>query len=494
MVESTVKPSTEVVVSLTEKVPMQVLHVDDDASFLKVAKQCLKMQGRLQVETAVSVEEAMEKMKEKTFDAIVSDYVMPEKDGLEFLKELRDSGNSIPFIMFTGKGREEVAIRALNLGADQYLNKTGDPETVYGELAYGMRKIVKAKRDEERVRESEEKYRSLFENARDVTLTLDLKGKITSINKAAEEYGFRKDKIIEKNMLKFTPKKYWPRLLKELAQIARGKSVEGNIEIITPKGKKTAEYNSNPIIINSRVVGVQAILKDVTERKKAEEALRDANEKWVSLTENTDDVIMILDCKGTIQDLNPTPLTANPREAIGKSVYEYVPREQHNIMMESLKRVFKTGKPDSYEVSPNIQGIDTMWFSTKVVPIKHDRKTVSVILISTDITKRKKAEESLKVTLKKVQILNEKLGVVGRLTRHDVRNKLSAVTGNVYLAKQKLTDDHDALKYLREIDSALQQIERILYFASTYEKLGAEELTYLDVEKSLEEATYHPQT
>lgn len=79
MVESTVKPSSEVVVSLTDKETIQVLHVDDDASFLKVAKQCLKMQGRFQVETAVSVEEAMEKMKEKTFDVIISDYLMPGK-------------------------------------------------------------------------------------------------------------------------------------------------------------------------------------------------------------------------------------------------------------------------------------------------------------------------------------------------------------------------------------------------------------------------------
>jgi DNA-binding NarL/FixJ family response regulator len=71
---------------------------------------------------------------------------MPRKNGLQFLAELRDRGNDIPFVIFTGRGREEVAIRASNLGADGYFSKTGDPETVYGELIYGILQSVE-KRD-----------------------------------------------------------------------------------------------------------------------------------------------------------------------------------------------------------------------------------------------------------------------------------------------------------------------------------------------------------
>lgn len=84
--------------------------------------------------------------------------------------------------------------------------------------------------------------------------------------------------------------------------------------------------------------------------------------------------------------------------------------------------------------------------------------------------------------------MNEKLRVVGKLTRHDVRNKLSAVTGNVYLAKKKLDDDDETSKYLKEIESAVQQMERIFGFAETYEMLGVEELAHVNVENTLEEA------
>ena len=89
----------------TKKDSIRVLHVDDEADFLKVSKRCLETEGPFQIETALSVDEAMKKLKKKTYDAIVADYKLPKKDGLEFLKELRDKGDDTPFIIFTGKGR-----------------------------------------------------------------------------------------------------------------------------------------------------------------------------------------------------------------------------------------------------------------------------------------------------------------------------------------------------------------------------------------------------
>jgi PAS domain S-box-containing protein len=659
MVESAVQSHAEIVVGSDEKKLIRVLHVDDELGLLKVAKQCLEMQGPFHVDTAGSVEEALNKLKEKEYDAVVSDYQMPGKDGLEFLEMLRKNGNTIPFIMFTGKGREEVAVKAWSLGADHYVNKAGDPETVYCELAHCLRStmekrfaeaqiketvqrlqtiyqnavegisyvdaeenivfankafadiigyepdqlegmnlrrivddenwarigcetkrrrqgessryeaefrrsdgtvrnvmisgaplldhdrrfagtvgivldITERKKTEEALRQSEEKYRNLFENAKDVIILLDLKGNVISANKGAEKYGFNKNGMLGKNMLKFVSKRYWPKLLKDIAQIALGKTAEGRIEIHTPKGDKIAEYRSNPIFSDNRVAGIQTVLEDTTERKKAEEALkeseerfrsmvestsdwiwqvdkngvftyaspktkdilgyepeevvgktpfdlmpedeakriakffgeiaekkesfhglenwnvhkngnrmlletsgvpildekrnligyrgigrdvterkqwedasRDAKEKWASLTENTDDIVMIVDGNGVIQYINRTIPPYTPEETIGKTVYEYIPREQHNVMEKSLREVFKTGKPGSYQVSSNIAKIGAIWFSTKVVPIKHDGKVSSAILISSNITDRKKAEEELRNSEERLSVLFE---------------------------------------------------------------------------------------
>jgi CheY-like chemotaxis protein len=104
MVESVVQSHAETVVGSSEKLTIRVLHVDDELGLLKVAKQCLEMQGPFHVDTADSVEEALARLGKEKYNVIVSDYQMPGKDGLEFLKELREKGNAIPFIMFTGKG------------------------------------------------------------------------------------------------------------------------------------------------------------------------------------------------------------------------------------------------------------------------------------------------------------------------------------------------------------------------------------------------------
>jgi len=74
----------------------------------------------LHVDTAGSVHEALSVLEGKRYDGIISDYQMPDVDGLDFLLYVRENFGEIPFILFTGRGREEVVISALNRGADYY--------------------------------------------------------------------------------------------------------------------------------------------------------------------------------------------------------------------------------------------------------------------------------------------------------------------------------------------------------------------------------------
>jgi CheY-like chemotaxis protein len=147
--------------SSTKKSVIYVLHVDDDPSILEMSKQILMEMGSFEIEHASCVDDAFKKIAIERYDVIISDYEMPQKDGLQFLWELREKKNGIPFILFTGKGREEVAIKALNLGADGYINKQGDPETVYRELSHNIRLVVEHHKAKKELQERDIRFAKL---------------------------------------------------------------------------------------------------------------------------------------------------------------------------------------------------------------------------------------------------------------------------------------------------------------------------------------------
>lgn len=109
---------------------------------MKSAKKILTLKNSFTIESAYSVKEAQEKMKQTETDVIVCDIQMPEKDGFEFLKMLREENNKIPFIVFTVTEDKETALKAFNLGANGFVGKYGDPETVFATLQRCIEKSV----------------------------------------------------------------------------------------------------------------------------------------------------------------------------------------------------------------------------------------------------------------------------------------------------------------------------------------------------------------
>jgi PAS domain S-box-containing protein len=735
---------------------IHVLHVDNDAEFLKNSKRFLETHNPFQIEIVLSVKEALRKLRQKSYDAIVSAYRMSERDGLDFLKELRDRGDDVPFILFTGKGREEVAIKALNLGADRYFNKSGKPKTVYGELSHGIITAVKAKRAEKALQESEEKYRKQFEEAMDAIFLADAETGITvDCNRAATklvgrkkselvgkhqrilhppeaiEGGFSRtfmqhrkekkpqileDQIITKNgeirdviinattfelegkkliqatfhditehkktdeKLKESERKY--RLLTEnITDVVYIQDMNLNVTYASPSVEKLSGYTPEELLklrpenfmtresfergaadfketitsaaenphyeiplkqyeyvrkdgstfwgelkmkllrdSNNNLVGVQGTLRDITERKKTEEKLRESEEKFRNLAEKSPNMIFI-NKKGRVVYANKRceevmgykreefyspnfdfftliapesmkKLKSNySKHRKGEEVHPY----EYSLITKEGQRLeaILTSKLMTYEGDPAILGIITditerkkteeklreseekfhaiidsaknsmiligetgeiiYWNAAaertfgytneeaigkelhrflaperfyeeyrrgltnfketgqgaivgktlELTAIKKDGTEIQIELslsafklkgkwcaigIVRDITERKEAEEKLDSIMDELVTINEKLGVVGRLTRHDARNKLSVIANNVYLAKQKIPANNNSLRYLGDVESAIDQMEKIFEFARNYEMLGVEELSYMDVGRSVEEA------
>ncbi|MGA2308690.1 MAG: PAS domain S-box protein [Candidatus Bathyarchaeia archaeon] len=409
MTECAVESSAEVVVDSNEKKPLKVLHVDDEAGFSEIAKQCLEMQGPFQVDMATSVEEAKEKLKEETYDAVVSDYQMPGKDGLEFLKELRQSGNTVPFLIFTGRGREEVAIKALNLGADQYLNKNGDPETVYCELGHAIRTTVERKRAaEERtcaemaLRACGERYGRLFDSTIEGILINGSDGKISSLNPAAANilgYSNQKELIGTHAVKLYADPEDRTRVLRELMKNGYVKDWEMVwkkkdgilIEILASVTVQKDEKGN--------MLRTEGIFRDVTEKKKAEKALRESEEKYRTLANSLPEIAFEADEQGKLAFVNERTyvITGYTREdfAKGLNALDFLVPEHRGRAQENLKKVFSGEKTGTNEYTFQRKDGSTFPVLISSGPVVHEDKIVGLRGIVVDISQFKKMEMEL---------------------------------------------------------------------------------------------------
>jgi len=166
----------------------RILYVDDEPALLEVVRLYLEKKKKFTVDTATSAGEALEKVQSNPpYDAIVSDYQMPVMDGIKFLKVLRKRGDDTPFIIFTGKGREDVVIQALNEGADFYLQKGGDPASQFAELGHIVEKVAHQKRIEASIRDMERREADILNFLPDATFAIDLRGTVIAWNRAMEK-------------------------------------------------------------------------------------------------------------------------------------------------------------------------------------------------------------------------------------------------------------------------------------------------------------------
>jgi CheY-like chemotaxis protein len=158
-----------------------ILMVDDEPGLLNLAKIYLEMEDGPRVTAADSGSKALKLMASRHFDAIVSDYQMPGMDGIDLLKRVRSEHGYVPFVLFTGRGREDVAIAALNNGADFYIQKGGEPLAQFAELRNAVLQAIQRKGAEELVQ-------NIVDNAPMMIMIVDDERRIRTFNQGVLEF------------------------------------------------------------------------------------------------------------------------------------------------------------------------------------------------------------------------------------------------------------------------------------------------------------------
>jgi PAS domain S-box-containing protein len=262
---------------------LSVLYVDDEVILLEITKLYLTSLGFL-VETSDSGPRALKMIENTRYDAIISDYQMPGMDGITLLKEIRSRYPNLPFILFTGRGREDVVIEAIECGADFYLQKGGSPKPQFAELVHKIHRAVQLRREEIALIESEARFNQVAENAGEWIWETDKDGLYKYCSSAIQTIlGYQPEELIGK--------KYFFDLFESETRDAQTSqvqilmkehhSVKGVFGDYQHKnGEKVILQSSGSAIFNvaGDLIGFRGIHQDVTDQKRNEVIIR-LNEK-----------------------------------------------------------------------------------------------------------------------------------------------------------------------------------------------------------------------
>ncbi len=389
----------------------------------------LEREGDIRVEGVGSAEIALERLRENRYDAIVSDYQMPGMDGIAFLKQLRESGDATPFIILTGKGREQVAIEALNSGADFYLQKGTDPKIGFIELRNLILQAATRRHAVEALVESERRLAEIIDFLPDATFAIDTTGRVIAWNQAiAELTGVPAREMMGKGGFEYAIPMYGERrpvlidLVSEPPEEVmkypyRDVHREGGVltaETISakPRGRSIILWARASPLRNSRgeTIGAIESVRDITEKKRAEAALLQSEERYRNLAEASQDLIYIIDRDDNVVYLNSRALELlgmRKEEVVGRPRALLFPPDRNQTMKGNLRQVFSTGEPVRVESAIPF-GERISWQDTTLIPLRSPEGTVTCVMgISRDITERKMAEEALRESEEKYRALVE---------------------------------------------------------------------------------------
>lgn len=260
-----------------------ILAVDDEPMFLELSRIYLEQSGDLRVETATSPLQALDMLSKTPYDAVVADYEMPEMNGIALLKEVRRRGMETPFIIFSGRGCEEVVIEALNNGADFYLQKDGgNPSARFAELQNMILQAVRRRRAEVEVQRAGDLYRSVFEHTGSATIIIEGDMTIALANSEAVRLsGYSREEVEGKmSWVAFVA----PEDLERLANYHRQRRIDpGSVprtydfRLVDRAGReRDMHLTIGDIPGTDRSV---ASMIDITDRKQYEEELNAAHEQ-----------------------------------------------------------------------------------------------------------------------------------------------------------------------------------------------------------------------
>ncbi|WP_455210223.1 PAS domain S-box protein [Kaarinaea lacus] len=306
---------------------------------------------------------------------------------------------------------------------------------------------------------SERKYRELVDEAATVILRWDIRGNVTFFNEYAQTFfGFTEAEILGRNVVgtivpetEFTGRDL-SNLMEEICRDPakfednENENIKRNGERVWIAWKNRPIYNEQGELFEIHSVGI-----DITARKRAEDALRQSEATWRTLTECSPEHIMMIDRECNIVFINYTVPDLSPEKVLGKSIVSFLPAEYAESTKAILDKVWRTGESDQYTVEYHAKDHHIRYFECNVVPLKNDGDITALVVSARDITERKRIENELAqhqnhleslvaIRTAELEASNKELESYSYSIAHDLRAPLRAITGFSQILKEDAKD------------------------------------------------------
>ncbi len=311
-----------------------ILCVYDEPALPEGIRISLEKNREFSVDISLSAEDALLRLETTSYEAVISNYPIPGMDGLKFLKVLRTKYPSLPVILFTGKGGEEVAIEALNSGEELYLWKGGEPENQFAELKDKVRQLVMRRAAEKGRDESRGKYRGIVDNAPMGIFHATPEGRMINVNPAfGQIFGYDSPEDVVRTVNRqgglttlFVEPENWMDRVQQTSETGGWQSFKSGCRKKDGSvfaGMFTFRLYENPDVKPE----IGGFVVEVTGSSRAQARIATSGLRYRSIFDLAGDAMLVIDRDtGAVLDANRAAL----------SLYQYTPEEFRALTSASL--------------------------------------------------------------------------------------------------------------------------------------------------------------
>lgn len=472
---------------------LKVLLVEDDAADAELCLNQLRRSGFAVKATVVQTQQEFNSVIAEPWDVILADQVLPGWNGSDVLATVQKMDLGTPVILVTGRLEEQQAAEYIRRGAADYVLKEGlvrIPFAVEAALAWhGLQQ--EWRRAQEALCASEERYRMLFERNLAGVYRVTLEGRILDLNDAgARIFGYATSREAKEHPL-------WeistnPEDLKNLIRMTLEQRTITNLEI------RLLRRDGSPVwvLFNATLLEgtptreplIEGTLIDITERKEADEALRQSEKRFRALIENSSDAISLIDGEGKVlfsSHATSPILGYELKDRIGRDIFELLHPDDRGVALAAFSRLLASPRnKTSVQVRYRHKQGHWRWLEALGNNLLEEPGVRAIVVNYRDITERKQLEEQL--------FQSQKMEAVGRLAggvAHDFNNLLTAILGYSEIVIDKLPSASQLRRNVVEIKRAAERAASLTRQLLAFSRMQVMSPQVLDLNSVIAELT-----